>query len=84
MIFKKLRARDASAATAFGDVEAEHEVEAAQLRSFARVVDSVLADQEFLPENFHLAVHDIARQHRHLEKEARLLFPAAIRAPQNH
>jgi len=32
------------------------EVEAGRLRSFARAVDSVLADQEFLRESFHLAV----------------------------
>jgi hemerythrin-like domain-containing protein len=81
MIFKKLRLRDAAAAKAFGDVEADHEVETARLRSFARAVASVLADQEFLRENFHLAVHDfIAHQRRHLEKEERLLFPAAIKA----
>jgi hemerythrin-like domain-containing protein len=81
MIFKKLQARDPAAAKAFGDVEAEHEVETARLRSFARAVASVLADQEFLRENFHLAVRDfIAHQRRHLEKEERLLFPAAIKA----
>jgi len=81
MIFKKLQLRDPAAAKAFGDVEAEHEVETARLRSFARAVASVLADQEFLRENFHLAVHDfIAHQRRHLEKEERLLFPAALKA----
>ncbi|HEY4985474.1 MAG TPA: hemerythrin domain-containing protein [Bradyrhizobium sp.] len=81
MIFRKLQLRDPAAAKAFGDVEAEHEVETARLRSFARAVASVLADQEFLRENFHLAVRDfIAHQRRHLEKEERLLFPAAIKA----
>jgi hemerythrin-like domain-containing protein len=81
MIFQKLQLGDPAAAKAFGDVEAEHEIEAARLRSFARAVASVLADQEFPRENFHLAVHDfIAHQRRHLEKEERLLFPAAIKA----
>jgi hemerythrin-like domain-containing protein len=81
MIITKLQARDPAATTSFGDVEAEHEVEARRLRSFARAVASVLADQEFLRESFHLAVHDfIAHQRRHLEKEERLLFPAAVKA----
>jgi len=57
---------------AAGDVEAKHEVEAKRLRSFARAVDSILADQE---------LHDfIEHQRQHLEKEERLLFPAAAKA----
>ena len=81
MIFEKLKARDAAAAKRLGDVEAEHEVESRRLRSFARAVDSILADQEFLRESFHLAVHDfIEHQRQHLQKEERLLFPAAIKA----
>ena len=81
MIFGKLKARDPAAAKLFGDVEAEHELEARRLRSFARAVDSILADQEFLRESFHLAVHDfIEHQRQHLQKEERLLFPAAIKA----
>lgn len=80
-IFEKLKARDPAAARRFGDVEAEHAVEARRLSSFARVVEYILADQEFLRESFHLAVHDfIEHQREHLEKEERLLFPAAIRA----
>jgi hemerythrin-like domain-containing protein len=83
MIFAKLQARDPDAARGFGDVEAEHELETKRLHSFARAVDSVLADQEFLRENFHLAVRDfIAHQRQHLEKEERLLFPAAVKALQ--
>lgn len=81
MIFARLQARDSAAARAFGDVEAEHELETRRLKSFARAVDSILADQEFLRESFHLAVHDfIAHQRQHLEKEERLLFPAAVKA----
>lgn len=80
-IFEKLKARDPAAAKRFGDVEADHGVEAKRLRSFARAVDSILADQEFLRESFHLAVHDfIEHQRQHLEKEERLLFPAAVKA----
>jgi hemerythrin-like domain-containing protein len=62
-------------------VEADHGVEAKRLRSFARAVDYILADQEFLRESLHLAVHDfIEHQRQHLEKEERLLFPAAVKA----
>jgi len=50
-------------------VEADHGVEAKRLRSFARAVDYILADQEFLRESLHLAVHDfIEHQRQHLEK----------------
>ncbi len=81
MIFGKLKARDPTAAKRCGDVEADHGVEAKRLRSFARVVDYILADQEFLRETFHLAVHDfIEHQRHHLEKEERLLFPASVKA----
>src|SRR5260370_705964 len=56
-------------------------VESRRLRSFARVVQYILADQEFLRETFHLAVHDfIEHQREHLKKEERLLFPAALKA----
>lgn len=51
------------------------------MRSFARAVDYILADREFLRENFHFAVHDfIEYQRQHLQKEERLLFPAAVKA----
>jgi hemerythrin-like domain-containing protein len=81
MIFGKLKARDPAAAKLFGDVEAEHALETRRLRSFARAVDSILADQEFLRESFHLAVHDfVEHQRQHLRKEEQLLFPAAIKA----
>jgi hemerythrin-like domain-containing protein len=81
MIFDRLKARDAAASARFGDVEADHEVEGKRLHSLARAVEAVLADQEFPRENFHRAVHDfIEHQRRHLEKEERLLFPAALKA----
>lgn len=81
LVFRKLKARDPGAAKRFGDVEADHVDEALRLRSFARAVEAVLADQEILRESFHLAVHDfIENQRRHLEKEEKLLFPAAVKA----
>jgi hemerythrin-like domain-containing protein len=81
MIFERLKARDPAAARNFGDVEAEHQLETRRLRNFARAVEYILADQEFLRETFHLAVHDfIDHQRQHLNKEERLLFPAAVKA----
>jgi len=81
VIFAKLKGRDPAAAQRVGDVEAEHAVDTRRLGNFARAVEYILADQEFLRENFHLAVHDfIEHQREHLEKEERLLFPAALRA----
>jgi hemerythrin-like domain-containing protein len=81
MIFRKLKARDAAAAKCVGEVEAEHEVEARRLRSFALAVDSVLAGQEILRESFHMAAQEfIEHQRQHLKKEERLLFPAAMKA----
>jgi hemerythrin-like domain-containing protein len=81
LIFGKLKLRDPAAAKRFGNVEAEHAVETRRLRSFARAVEYILADQEFLRETFHLAVHDfIEHQREHLKKEERLLFPAALKA----
>jgi hemerythrin-like domain-containing protein len=77
--YEKLR--NPAVAKRFGDVDAEHGLEARRLRSFARAVDYVLADQEFLRESFHFAVHDfIEYQRQHLQKEERLLFPAAVKA----
>ena len=81
MIFRILRERDPIAAARFGDVGAEHQTEAQRLQGFAQAVNAVLADQEVLRENFHLAVHAFIRNQReHLKKEETLLFPAALKA----
>ena len=81
MIFGRLKARDSAAAKNVGDAEAEHQVEASRLRSFARAVDAVLAGQEILRESFHIAARDfIEHQRQHMQKEERLLFPAAVKA----
>jgi len=83
MIFEKLKARDADAAKRFGDVEAEHQVEAKRLRGLARVADYIFSDQRFLRETFRFAVHDfIEHQRQHLKKEEQLLFPAAVKVLQ--
>ena len=71
MIFEKLKLRDPAAAKRFGDVEAEHALEARRLRSFAHAVDYILADQEFLRESFHLAVHNFIEHQRQQQRSSR-------------
>ena len=81
MVFKKLKVRDPATAKHIGDVEAEHQVETNRLLRFAQAVADILADREFLRQAFHNVVHDfIEHQRQHMDKEERLLFPAAIKA----
>jgi hemerythrin-like domain-containing protein len=81
MVFEKLKMRDPAIAKSIGDVEAEHEVEAKRSRQFAEAVEDILAGREFLRKTFHDAVFGfIEHQRQHMDKEERLLFPAAIKA----
>ena len=81
MVFEKLKVRDSAAANRIGDVEAEHQVETKRLLGFAQAVEHILAGREFLRQAFHNVVHDfIEHQRQHMDKEERLLFPAAIKA----
>jgi hemerythrin-like domain-containing protein len=81
IVFEKLKLREPAAAAQVGDAEAEHEVETIRLRQFARAVEDVLAGREFLRQTFHNVVHDfIEHQRQHMNKEERLLFPAAAKA----
>jgi hemerythrin-like domain-containing protein len=83
MVFEKLKARDPAVAKRIGDVEAEHQVETKRLREFAQAVEDILAGREFLRQSFHNVVHDfIEHQRQHMDKEERLLFPAAVKALQ--
>lgn len=80
MVFEKLKVRDPAAANRIGDVEAEHEVETARLRRLVEAVEEILAGREFLRQTFHDVVHDfIEHQRQHMDKEERLLFPAAVK-----
>jgi hemerythrin-like domain-containing protein len=80
MVFAKLKTRDPAAAERIGDVEAEHHVETDRLRRFAQAVDDILAGREFLRQTFHDVVHEfIEHQRQHMDKEERLLFPAAVK-----
>ena len=79
MVFEKLKVRDSAAANSIGDVEAEHQVETKRLRRLVEAVDEILAGREFLRQTFHDVVHDfIEHQRQHMDKEERLLFPAAV------
>ena len=79
MVFEKLKVRDSAAANSIGDVEAEHQVETKRLRRLVEAVEEILAGREFLRQTFHDVVLDfIEHQRQHMDKEERLLFPAAV------
>ena len=79
LVFEKLKMRDPAAADRVGDVEAEHEVETQRLRRLVEAVEAILAGRELLRKTFHEVVHDfIKHQRQHMDKEERLLFPAAV------
>lgn len=79
MVFEKLRMRDPAVASRVGDVEAEHEIETERLRKLVEAIEEILAGREFLRQTFHDVVNDfIKHQRQHMDKEERLLFPAAV------
>ncbi len=79
MVFERLKMRNPAVASRVGDVEAEHEIETERLRKLVEAVEEILAGREFLRQTFHDVVADfIKHQRQHMDKEERLLFPAAI------
>jgi hemerythrin-like domain-containing protein len=81
LVFEKLKLRDPAEANRVGDAEAEHQIETNRLRRFSQAVEDILAGREFLRQIFHNVAHDfIKHQRQHMEKEERLLFPAAAKA----
>lgn len=79
IVFEMLKTRDPAVASRIGDVEAEHEVETERLRKLVEAVEEILAGREFLRQAFHDVVNDfIKHQRQHMDKEERLLFPAAV------
>jgi hemerythrin-like domain-containing protein len=79
MVFEKLKMRDPAVASRVGDVEAEHEIETERLRKLVEAIEEILAGREFLRQTFHDVVNDfIKHQRQHMDKEERLLFPAAV------
>jgi hemerythrin-like domain-containing protein len=78
LVFERLKLRDQGAAARIGDVEEEHKAETSRLRRVVEVIEQVLAGEEVLRQTFHDAVADfIKHQRQHMDKEERLLFPAA-------
>ncbi|HEY1472480.1 MAG TPA: hemerythrin domain-containing protein [Pseudolabrys sp.] len=83
VVFEKLKLRDPAAAERVGDAEAEHKVETMRLRRLVAAVEEILAGREFLRQTFHDVVQDfIDHQRKHMDKEERLLFPAAVESLQ--
>jgi hemerythrin-like domain-containing protein len=79
VVFEKLKLRDPAAAARIGDAEAEHKIETQRLRRLVEAVEEILAGREFLRQAFHDVVFDfIKHQRQHMDKEERLLFPAAV------
>jgi hemerythrin-like domain-containing protein len=79
VVFEKLKLRDPAAAARIGDAEAEHKIETQRLRRLVEAVEEILAGREFLRQTFHDVAFDfIKHQRQHMDKEERLLFPAAV------
>jgi hemerythrin-like domain-containing protein len=81
IVFEALKRRDPALADSIADIEDEHQNEAARLRRFALIVESIQVDHEVLRQTFSGAIRDfIDYQRKHIEKEERGLFPAALKA----
>ena len=81
LVFRKLKARNAAAAIALGDLEEEHEHLAGLTRHFAEAVESLLGDAEMPRDVFEHAVGDfITYQRQHMSMEEQRFFPAALEA----
>jgi hemerythrin-like domain-containing protein len=81
VVFERLKLRDPAAAERVGDAESEHNVETMRLRRLVEAVEEILAGREFLRQTFHDVVQDfIDHQRKHMDKEERLLFPAAVKS----
>lgn len=79
MVFEKLKIRDPAAAARVGDAEDDHKIETMRLHRLVEAVEDILAGREFLRKTFHDVVRDfIEHQRQHMDKEERLLFPAAV------
>ncbi len=84
LIFDKLKRRDPGTARMIGDFEAEHREEAERLTNFAQLVESIRTDHDLARRVFIAAARDfIDYQRQHIEREERLLFPAAAKALQS-
>jgi hemerythrin-like domain-containing protein len=81
LVFAKLRMRDPAAAAKVGDLAREHQKGAEDLRRVTHVIDNVLADREILRQDVDTVIRDfVAHERRHMMKEDRDFFPAALQA----
>ena len=81
LVFRKLKARNAAAAIALGDLEEEHKQLAGLTQHFAEAVESLLGDAEMPRDVFEHAVGDfIEHQRQHMSMEEQRFFPAALEA----
>ena len=79
IIVAKLKARDPVAATAIGDLEAEHREGARRLRHVAQAVERVLSDQDLLRQTVDDIIRDfINHERQHMVMEERVIFPAML------
>ncbi len=79
MIYEKFRTRDPGRAASVADLEAEHREGAVRLRRVARVIESVLNDQELLRESVDRIVRDfIDSERKHIALEEEVVFPAIV------
>jgi hemerythrin-like domain-containing protein len=81
LVFEKLKARDSTAATKIGDLEAAHRTGSDRLRRVAQAIESVLADRDLLRQSVSDIIGDFIQQERqHIAMEERDFFPAAVKA----
>ena len=78
LVFHKLRARDAAAAEAVGDLEAEHAGLAARTRKLADAILQVVGEETVERESVHALAEDLVQAYRnHIVLEEERFFPAA-------
>ncbi len=78
LVFDKLRARDAAAARAVGDLAAEHDGLAARTRKLADAVMRVIGEETVERESVHALAEDLVQAYRrHIAFEEERFFPAA-------
>lgn len=81
LVLDKLRRRDAGAAEAVGDLEADHEILAALTAQFFGVIREILNGEELPRDQVgRLAGNFLNSQRRHMQGEETVFLPAAERA----
>lgn len=81
LLFARLKIRDPAAAAKVGNLALEHQQGTERLRRVASAIDAVLADREISRQTVNNVFRDfIEHERRHILKEDRDFFPAALRA----